>query len=89
MLQHPFIPCSRWRPHHAFTADPLAASSTTPSRPCMNTDLQSFLRPLAQVIGATLFAVCTVAFVSMPYVLGHFPGDPAVLAQTDGTRHMT
>ena len=32
----------------------------------MNTDLQNFLRPLAQVIGATLFAVCTVAFVSMP-----------------------
>ena len=55
----------------------------------MNTDLQNFLRPLAQVIGATLFAVCTVAFVSMPYALGHFPGEPTVLAQADGARHMT
>ncbi len=55
----------------------------------MNTDLQNFLRPLAQVIGATLFAVCTVAFVSMPYALGHFPGEPSVLAQADGARHMT
>jgi hypothetical protein len=55
----------------------------------MNTDLQNFLRPLAQVIGATLFAVCTVAFVSMPYALGHFPGEPAVFAQADGARHMT
>ncbi|MGI9218448.1 MAG: hypothetical protein ACR2JA_15790 [Hydrogenophaga sp.] len=55
----------------------------------MNTDLQNFLRPLAQVIGATLFAVCTVAFVSMPYALGHFPGEPALLAQASGARHMT
>lgn len=55
----------------------------------MNTDLKNFLRPLAQVIGATLFAVCTVAFVSMPYALGHFPGEPSVLALADGPRHMT
>lgn len=55
----------------------------------MNTDLQNFLRPLAQVIGATLFAVCTVAFVSMPYALGRVPGEPTVLAQADGARHMT
>ena len=55
----------------------------------MNTDLQNFLRPLVQVIGVTLFAVCTVAFVSMPYALGRVPGEPAVLAQADGARHMT
>jgi hypothetical protein len=55
----------------------------------MNTDLKNFLRPLAQVIGATLFAVCTVAFVSMPYALGHFPGEAAMLAQADGAWHMT
>lgn len=55
----------------------------------MNTDLQNFLRPLAQVIGATLFAVCTVAFVSMPYPLGRVPGEPTVLAQAHGARHMT
>lgn len=55
----------------------------------MNTDLKNFLCPLAQVIGATLFAVCTVAFLSMPYALGRVPGEPTVLAQADGARHMT
>lgn len=55
----------------------------------MNTDLKHFLRPLVQVIAATLFAVCTVAFVTLPYSLGHIPGDPAVLAQADGPRHLT
>ncbi len=55
----------------------------------MNTDLKNFLRALAQVIGATLFAVCTVAFMSMPYALGRLPGEPSVLAQADGPRHMT
>ena len=55
----------------------------------MNTDLQNFLRPLVQVIAATLFAVCTVAFVSVPYSLGHVPGEPTSLAQADGPRHMT
>lgn len=59
------------------------------SRPPMNTDLQNFLQPLVQVIAATLFAVCTVAFVSVPYSLGHVPGEPTVLAQADGPRHMT
>lgn len=55
----------------------------------MNTDLQNFLRPLAQVIGVTLLAVCSVAFVSVPYALGHFPGEAAMLAQANAPRHMT
>jgi hypothetical protein len=55
----------------------------------MNTDLKNFLRPLVQVIAATLFAVLTVAFVTVPYSLGHLPGDTAVLAQADGPRHFT
>lgn len=55
----------------------------------MNTDLKNFLQPLFQVIAATLFAVCTVAFVSVPYSLGRVPGEPTVLAQADGPRHMT
>lgn len=55
----------------------------------MNTDLKDFLRPLVQVIATTLFAVCSVAFVTLPYSLGHIPGDPAVLAQADGPRHLT
>jgi hypothetical protein len=55
----------------------------------MNTDLKDFIRPLVQVIAATLFAVCTVAFVTLPYSLGHIPGDPTALAHADGARHLT
>lgn len=54
----------------------------------MNTDLKNFLKPLSQVIAATLFVVFTVAFLSIPYVLGGHPGDPQV-AQQDSSRHMT
>lgn len=42
-----------------------------------------------QGCGSTLFAVSTVAFVTLPHSLGHIPGDPAVLAQADGLRHLT
>lgn len=55
----------------------------------MNNDLKDFLRPVVQVIAATLFAVCTVAFVTVPYSLGHVPGEAASQAQADGDRHMT
>ena len=54
----------------------------------MDTDLRHFLRPLLQVIAATLFTVFTVAFLSLPYCLGTHPGDPHAVVQ--GTaRHMT
>lgn len=55
----------------------------------MNTDLKDFLRPLVLVIATALYAVCTVAFVTLPYSLGHIPGEPGVLAQADGPRHLT
>ncbi|WP_168708530.1 hypothetical protein [Hydrogenophaga sp. PAMC20947] len=55
----------------------------------MNTDLKNFLQPIVRVVAATLFAVCTVAFVSVPYVLGQHPGDTLVDAQQSGPRHMT
>lgn len=55
----------------------------------MNTDLKNFLQPLVQVIAATLFVVCTVAFLSVPYTLGQHPGDPQVVSQQAGPRHMT
>lgn len=55
----------------------------------MNSDLKAFLQPLVRVVAATLFAVCSVAFVSVPYVLGHQPGEPAEIAKADGPRHMT
>lgn len=54
----------------------------------MNADLVHFLRPLLRVIAATLFAVFTVAFLSLPYTLGAHPGDPHAVAQGD-PRHMT
>jgi hypothetical protein len=56
--------------------------------PVMNTDLRNFVRPLAQVIAATLFAVFTVAFVTVPYTLGTHPGDPHA-AQQGAPRHMS
>ena len=55
----------------------------------MNTDLKNFLRPLVQAIAATLFVVCTVAFLSVPYSLGKFPGQPSIVAKADGPRHLT
>ena len=54
----------------------------------MNADLAHFLRPLLQVIAATLFAVFTVAFVSLPYNLASHPGDPHAATQ-GAPRHMT
>lgn len=55
----------------------------------MNADLKNFLQPIAQVVAATLFAVFTVAFFSVPYVLQQHPGDPRVPSQQADSRHMT
>ena len=54
----------------------------------MNTDLGHFLRPLLLVVASTLFAVFTVAFLSLPYTLGSHPGDPH-LTQQGLPRHLT
>jgi len=54
----------------------------------MNVDLKHFVQPLVQVIAATLFAVFTVAFLSVPYTLGAHPGDPQT-GQASAPRHMT
>lgn len=55
----------------------------------MNTDLKNFIQPIARVVAATLFVVCTVAFVTVPYVLGQHPGDAVVDVHQSGPRHMT
>lgn len=55
----------------------------------MNADLKNFLWPIARLVAATLFAVLTVAFLSVPYVLQQHPGDPQVPSQQTGVRHMT
>lgn len=54
----------------------------------MNIDLKNFLQPLLQVVAVTLFAVFTVAFLSLPYTLGSTPGqsNPSSLS---APRHMT
>ena len=55
----------------------------------MNADLKNFLRPIAQVVAATLFIVFTVAFLTVPMLLQQHPGDPLVPSQQTGVRHMT
>jgi hypothetical protein len=55
----------------------------------MNKDLQHFLMPLLRVVTGTLFAVFTVAFLSIPYVLQQHPGESSTHAPQTGTRHMT
>ncbi len=54
----------------------------------MQADIQYFIQPIARVIVTTLFAVFTVAFVSVPYSLGAHPGDPQT-AQAAEPRHLT
>lgn len=54
----------------------------------MNADLKQFVQPLVLVIVATLFAVLTVAFLTMPYTLGTHPGDHPT-EQLAAPRHMT
>lgn len=55
----------------------------------MNADLKNFLQPITQVVAATLFVVFSVAFISVPYALQQHPGDPVLLSQHTGVRHMT
>jgi len=54
----------------------------------MQADLKHFIQPIARVVATTLFAVFTVAFLSVPYSLGGHPGDQQV-AQTTEPRHLT
>jgi hypothetical protein len=54
----------------------------------MNADLKNFVHPFVLVIVATLFAVLTVAFLTMPFTLGTHPGDPQT-GQPAALRHMT
>ena len=58
-----------------------------PSVQTMNSDSQRFVHTLLGVILSTLFAVGSVAFVSIPYALGYHPGDIET-ASPEG-RHLT
>ena len=55
----------------------------------MDADLKNFVQPISRVVAATAFAVFTVAFFSLPYVLQQHPGDPQVPSQQTTPRHMT
>ncbi|MFM9917021.1 MAG: hypothetical protein ACKVOX_14515 [Rhizobacter sp.] len=41
----------------------------------MNTSLINFTRQFAAVVIVSLAAVALVAFISIPYTLGHHPGE--------------
>ena len=54
----------------------------------MNHDLKSFIFSMLRVALPVLMLVATVAFVTMPYALGHHPGDQGTTAPAF-SRHMT
>ena len=43
----------------------------------MNADLKTFITALLRVVLPTLLVVATVAFTTLPYSLGHHPGEHA------------
>jgi len=54
----------------------------------MNADIKHFILAWVRVVAPTLFLVATTAFLTIPYSLGHHPGD-STPASTDTVRHMT
>jgi hypothetical protein len=56
----------------------------------MPTEVKQLIFSLLRVALPTLFIVATVAFVSIPYSLGHQPGDMQQASlHTGEPRHMT
>ena len=55
----------------------------------MNHDLRNFIvTVVTRAVLPTLFLVGAVAFITMPYTLGHHPGEAAASTQA-AARHMT
>lgn len=54
----------------------------------MNADIKNLILAWIRVVAPTLFLVATTAFLTIPYSLGHHPGD-STPALTDSVRHMT
>lgn len=54
----------------------------------MNQDLKTFAFSVLRVVMAVLLSVASLAFVTMPYALGHHPGD-AGHAVPASVGHMT
>jgi hypothetical protein len=56
----------------------------------MPNDIKPLVFSMLRVVFATVFVVATVAFVSIPYSLGHQPGEnQQVSAHAGEARHMT
>jgi hypothetical protein len=57
--------------------------------PAMNHDLKNFIvTVIARAVLPTLLLVAAVAFITMPYTLGHHPGEAAASPQATAM-HMT
>jgi hypothetical protein len=57
--------------------------------PAMNHDLKNFIvTVVTRAVLPTLLLVAAVAFITMPYTLGHHPGEAATSPQATA-RHMT
>ena len=53
----------------------------------MNSDLRHFLAPMIGLAAMTLLPVVLTAFLTIPFNLGRYPGEPA--PQGPVQRHMT
>lgn len=72
--------------HARQTATPHDMPTRTPD---MNHDLRNFIASvITQAVLPTLLVVATVAFITMPYTLGHHPGEAAT-APPVAAKHMT
>lgn len=57
--------------------------------PAMNHDLKNFIiTVVARAVLPTLLLVAAVSFITMPYTMGHHPGDAAASPHA-AARHMT
>jgi hypothetical protein len=55
----------------------------------MDASLHGFVSEYLGVVAATLIAVIVVAFLSIPFSLGGFPGEIGKADTHSGARHMT
>lgn len=54
----------------------------------MHPALRLFVKKMAGVVAVTLMAVATTAFLTMPFIMEHHPGEP-YRADDAVLRHMT
>ena len=54
----------------------------------MNQDLKAFFCSMLCAVVPALLVVAITAFITMPYILGHHPGEPVTI-EPALARHMT